>query len=65
MSQELNDFFKLLAEDKKQKKEEFNSIVGDLGLNSLFGEFAAIVQPNSYFKISPVGSATTTYVGHW
>ena len=42
MSEELSDFFKLLAEDKKKKKEEFNSIVGDLGLNSLFEEFATI-----------------------
>jgi len=32
---------------------------------SLTAAAAAIVQPNSYFKISPVGSATTTYVGHW
>jgi hypothetical protein len=51
MSQELNDFFKLLAEDKKQKKEEFNSIVGDLGLNSLFGEFAAIKKEQKEKKI--------------
>jgi hypothetical protein len=42
VSEELSDFFKLLAEDKKKKKEEFNSIVGDLGLNSLFEEFATI-----------------------
>ena len=39
---DLSDFFKLVAEDKKKKKEEFNSIVGDLGLNSLFEEFATI-----------------------
>jgi hypothetical protein len=32
---------------------------------SLTAAAAATVQPNSYFKISPVGSATTTYVGHW
>jgi len=51
MSQDLNDFFKLLAEDKKQKKEEFNSIVGDLGLNSLFGEFAAIKKEQKEKKI--------------
>jgi hypothetical protein len=51
MSQELNDFFKLLAEDKKHKKEEFNSIVGDLGLNSLFGEFAAIKKEQKEKKI--------------
>ena len=40
MSSELNDFFKLLAEDKKQKNEEFDSVVGDLGLGSLFEEVA-------------------------
>jgi len=51
MSQELNDFFKLLAEDKKQKKEEFNSIVGDLGLNSLFAEFATIKKEQKEKKI--------------
>lgn len=51
MSQELNDFFKLLAEDKKHKKEEFNSIVGDLGLNSLFGEFAALKKKEKEKKI--------------
>ena len=42
MSSELNDFFKLLSEDKKKKKEEFDSVVGDLGLDSLFGEFAQL-----------------------
>jgi len=42
MSSELTDFFKLLSEDKKKKKEEFNSIVGDLELNSVFEEFAAL-----------------------
>ena len=40
---ELSELFKLVAEDKKKKKEEFDSV----------------------FKISPVGSASTTYVGHW
>jgi hypothetical protein len=38
MSSELTDFFKLLAEDKKKKKEEFDSVVGDLELDSLFSE---------------------------
>ena len=33
MKSELTDFFKLLAEDKKKKKEEFDSVVGDLGLD--------------------------------
>jgi len=51
MSQDLNDFFKLLAEDKKKKKEEFDSVVGDLGLNSLFGEFAALKKKEKEKKV--------------
>ena len=51
MSSELNDFFKLLAEDKKQKKEEFDNLVGDLGLNSLFSEFATIKKEQKEKKI--------------
>jgi len=39
---DLSDFFKLVSEDKKKKKEEFDSVVGDLGLDSLFGDFAAL-----------------------
>lgn len=35
----LGDFFKLVAEDKKKKKEEFNTLVGEIDLNSLFSEF--------------------------
>ena len=42
MSENLSDFFKLLAEDKRKKKEEFNSVVGDLGLDTLFNEFATL-----------------------
>ena len=42
MSSELSDFFKLLAEDKKKKKEEFDSVVGNLGLDSLLKEFATL-----------------------
>ena len=41
MSESLDDFFKLIAEDKKKKKEEFNEMVGDLGLDSLFEDIAA------------------------
>jgi hypothetical protein len=54
MSQDLNDFFKLLAEDKKKKKEEFNSVVGDLGLDSLFGEFAALKKKEKEKKVEVV-----------
>ena len=41
MSDELSDFFKLISADKQKKKEEFNEIVGDLGLDSLFEDIAA------------------------
>ena len=41
MSEGLGDFFKIIAEDKKKKKEEFNEMVGDLGLDSLFQDIAA------------------------
>lgn len=39
---ELSELFKLVAEDKKKKKEEFDSVVGDLGLDSLFSEFVTL-----------------------
>ena len=51
MSSELNDFFKLLAEDKKKKKEEFNSVVGDLGLDSLFEEVSVLKKETKKKKI--------------
>jgi hypothetical protein len=51
MSQDLNDFFKLLAEDKKKKKEEFDSVVGDLGLDSLFGEVANLKKETKKKKV--------------
>jgi hypothetical protein len=51
MSTELSDFFKLLAEDKKKKKEEFDSVVGDLGLDSLFEEFASLKKETKKKKV--------------
>ena len=51
MSSELNDFFKLLAEDKKKKKDEFDSVVGDLGLDSLFNEFATLKKKEKEKKV--------------
>ena len=42
MTEGLGDFFKLIAEDKKKKKDEFDELVGgDLGLDSLFSELGA------------------------
>ena len=51
MSENLSDFFKLLAEDKKKKKEEFNSVVGDLGLDTLFNEFATLKKKEKEKKV--------------
>jgi len=51
MASELNDFFKLLAQDKKKKKEEFDSVVGDLGLDSLFEEFATLKKKEKEKKV--------------
>ena len=51
MSSELTDFFKLLAEDKKKKKEEFDSVVGDLGLDSLFNEVANLKKETKKKKV--------------
>ena len=46
MSDDLRDFFSEISKSKKEKKkklneakEELKSIVGDLGLDSLFQEF--------------------------
>ena len=43
---ELSDFFKLLAQEKKHKKEEFDSLVGNLELNSLFEEVNTLKKIN-------------------
>ena len=51
MSENLSDFFKLLAEDKKNKKEEFDSVVGDLGLDTLFSEFAVLKKKEKEKKV--------------
>ena len=51
MSQDLNDFFKLLTEDKKKKKDEFDSVVGDLGLDSVFGEVANLKKETKKKKV--------------
>jgi hypothetical protein len=132
MTNDLSDFFKIVSEEKKHKKEQFNSLVGDLDLNDIFEEVSILktkskiktkkgpkalkvfedllssremepnieeeieeiyevveelqeelekpknilieralgllaepsnvkVQPNSYFKVSRIGSATTSY----
>lgn len=51
MSSELSDFFKLLAEDKKRKKEEFDSVIGDLKLDSVFEEVANLKKETKKKKV--------------
>jgi hypothetical protein len=46
----LSDFFQLIAEEKKQKKEEFDSLVGDLELNSIFEEVNTLKKINKEQK---------------
>lgn len=46
MSEDLSDFFKIIAEDKKKQKEEFDSIVGDLNIDSIFDEFSSLKKKN-------------------
>ena len=46
---ELTELFKLVAQEKKQKKEEFESLVGDLGLDSIFEE-VSILKTKSKIK---------------
>ena len=38
MTEGLGDFFKLIAEDKKRKKEEFKELVCEIDINSIFSE---------------------------
>jgi hypothetical protein len=39
---DLSDFFSSVSNEKKRKKEEFNSIVGELNLNSIFEEVTTL-----------------------
>lgn len=50
MPEELSDFFKLLSQEKKRKKEEFNSLIGDLKLDSLFEGVSDIKKENKEKK---------------
>jgi len=38
MTEGLGDFFKLIAEDKKKKKDEFRKLVGEIDIDSIFTE---------------------------
>ena len=46
MSEGLGDFFKLIAEDKKKKKEEFDELVGDISLDTFFSEVKNFSEEN-------------------
>jgi hypothetical protein len=46
MSEGLGDFFKLIVEDKKKKKEEFDNLVGEINLDSLFSEIKGSIEEN-------------------
>jgi hypothetical protein len=46
---ELSELFKLVAQEKKQKREEYESLVGDLGLDSVFEE-VSILKTKSKIK---------------
>jgi hypothetical protein len=47
---DLSDFFQLVAKEKKHIKEEFNSLVGDLNLNSIFEEVNTLKKINKEKK---------------
>jgi hypothetical protein len=47
---DLSDFFSTVNSEKKKKKEEFRSIVGDLNLDSIFEEVSTIKKKNKIKK---------------
>jgi hypothetical protein len=47
---DLSDFFSSVSTEKKKKKEEFNSIVGELNLNSIFEEVTTLKKKNKIKK---------------
>lgn len=50
MSSDLSEFFKLLAEEKQKKNEEFKSIAGDLKLDSFFEEVSQLKKQDKVKK---------------
>lgn len=46
----LSDFFSVVISEKKKKKDEFDSIVGDLDLNSIFEEVTTLKKKNKIKK---------------
>lgn len=49
-SLDLSDFFSLVNSEKKKKKEEFESIVGDLNIESIFEEVKTLKKKNKIKK---------------
>ncbi len=47
---DLSDFFSTISSEKKKKKEEFRSLVGDLNLDSIFEEVSTIKKKNKIKK---------------
>ena len=43
---DLSDFFSSVSTEKKKKKEEFNSIIGELNLNNVFEEVTTLKKKN-------------------
>jgi len=43
---DLGDFFNLIGEEKKKKKEEINNLVGDISLDTFFSEFKSLSKEN-------------------
>jgi hypothetical protein len=50
MSEDLSSFFKLIADEKRKKDEEFKSVVGDLNLNDIFEEVSILKKKNKENK---------------
>ena len=50
MSTDLQEFFSLIGKAKKEKEDEFNELVGDLGFDSLFTEVASLKKENQEKK---------------
>jgi len=49
-SLDLSDFFSVVNSEKKKQKEEFNSIVGDLNIESIFEEVKTLKKKNKIKK---------------
>ena len=43
---DLGDFFNLIGEEKKKKKEEIDDLVGDISLDTFFSEFKSLSEEN-------------------